>query len=68
MDAATKPSEGWARVSGAEKRHYFRADRRSLCGRWACFGIFEPEAEPGKFDCGACAKKVLKLKSKSEEK
>ena len=57
--------EGWLYPPRLRKAHYFRADGRSLCGKYASFGAprsaFEPDngsASPN--DCKACRTKLDK--------
>lgn len=55
------PNEGWAYLLNARKWHYFRANGRSLCGKWLRFG--KSGAEQGNNDsadnCAACRRKIL---------
>ena len=56
--------EGWGSLLNAAKAHYFAADGRSLCGRWATFGpprwelnqTKGPKADSG--TCVSCWKKT----------
>ena len=55
------PGEGWAYLLNARKWHYFKADGRSVCGKWMRLGI--SGAEQGNNDsadnCVACRRKLL---------
>jgi hypothetical protein len=63
--------QGWAFSSGSTKAHYFRADKRSLCGKYGSIGmgerLFTPEARDPKsgrsatqWDCAPCRRKLDK--------
>lgn len=63
----TKGAEGWAFPTlGARKCHFFTADSRSLCGKYALIApppsrVMYMEAEgayPSEDDCAACRKKL----------
>lgn len=71
VDAAQKSNEhaathdkGWAFSAGSRKAHYFRGDRRSLCGRYGCIGMppeaFERESKPSTDDCAGCRRRLDK--------
>lgn len=58
MDAEAQRREGWGSLVNAAKAHYFGADGRSLCGRWAAIGgpHWESNQKKGlKADAGTCA-------------
>lgn len=63
----TATDMGWLFLAGWRKAHYFRGDRRSLCGKWGAHGhplmAFSPE-DPAfgaaEDDCAACRRKLDK--------
>lgn len=66
MSDTTTTDQGWMfpTQSSAGKAHYFRADQRSLCGKWGSFmaprEAFEPETGPSPSDCVACRRRLDK--------
>ncbi|MGW8431625.1 hypothetical protein ACWGJ9_11080 [Curtobacterium citreum] len=72
---ATPADKGWAKLADARKFHFYGADSRSLCGRYAAFAApaeaFEPHQggfTPAPDDCSACMKKLEKLTDKRAAK
>lgn len=59
------PSEGYAWPSASRKAHYFR-DTRSLCGKWAYFGVVAQAYGDNSDICTAC-KRALKREAEKEK-
>jgi hypothetical protein len=58
--------EGWAWPGESRKAHYFEADRRSLCGRWAFFGVEvydDPEGPAPNSRCADCDRRLASRSS-----
>ena len=57
-------SEGWQYLFNARKRHYFKLDGRSLCGKWLVLGngaLRSPDhGWASSDDCAGCRKKLPK--------
>lgn len=59
--------EGWANFTGDRgKWHYFGADGRSLCGKWANMtrNILEKGNDDSDANCAACRRKLRNRKSR----
>lgn len=55
---AQQPKEGWGMPLNSRVAHFFGADKRSLCGRWAYMG--ELSAFEGPHPCIACERSLAK--------
>jgi len=53
---------GWAFPGNARKAHWFGEDGRSLCGKWANYGLpaeaHEEDSGPSKDDCVGCRRRL----------
>jgi hypothetical protein len=57
--------KGWGYLSNSPKWHYFGADGRSLCGKWARFDgnpYGEDFNDMNSDNCAACRKKLAKIR------
>lgn len=62
--------EGWTWLTSARKWHYFRFDRRSLCGKHLFLGdlsALETGNDGSPDNCAACRRKLEKLTVSPEE-
>lgn len=52
--------EGWVKLCGARKRHYFRK-HRALCGKWLVLGHpdYEEDEGEGRYNCRTCTRARL---------
>lgn len=68
--AKAERTEGWGSVDNARDAHYFKADGRSLCGRWLAWGAPRWEsnqelgAAPTHGTCKTCWKKAAATTTK----
>jgi hypothetical protein len=58
---STNQLEGWSYLINATKWHYFKADGKSLCGRWLILGGKREQGNDDSADnCKACRRKLDK--------
>ena len=62
--------KGWVQPHLARKYHWFGADDRSLCGRWAWWGQGQDDTKvgesPGPDDCVVCWKRAPRPAQRKE--
>ena len=75
MTNDTMTDRGWALLGNARKFHFYGADNRSLCGRYAALGAPDEAFTthmggftPAPDDCSACMKKLEKKTDKQAAK
>ncbi len=62
----SKHIEGWNYLINSPKWHFFKADGRSLCGRWLTFARdHHASGDDSPDNCAACKKKVVKLREQA---
>jgi hypothetical protein len=54
LKTSKKLAEGWGKPSNSRKWHYFGADGRSLCAKWAYFGEIEEGLDDSPDNCLSC--------------
>ena len=52
-----KQDQGWGWPLNSRKAHYFRNDKRALCGRWAYTGPLLPDRGYAAVNCCAQCKR-----------
>ena len=59
------PTEGWTWLTNSRKWHYFKKDRRSLCGKFLHMGSMN-DLQEGNDDssdnCAACRRKLEQIR------
>jgi len=66
MASKTEKKEGWLKLENARVSHLFQTNGRSLCGRWAYFGLDRFD-EPGPSPCKECLRRQARRRAAATE-